>query len=52
MDLNVGLDISFDNMREWRNMAEESREVSTTETYITYYEISRWIFNGRYTNLL
>jgi hypothetical protein len=39
MALNVSLDISFDNMREWKDMMGENREVSSTKAYVRNYEI-------------
>jgi hypothetical protein len=33
--LNVGLDVSFDNMQDWKGIREKAGEVNSTEVYIT-----------------
>jgi hypothetical protein len=35
MALNVGLDESFRNMQGWKRMQDETREVNTTQAYVT-----------------
>jgi hypothetical protein len=32
--LNVGLDASFDNIKEWKRIREKSREVDSTKNYV------------------
>jgi hypothetical protein len=39
MALNVGLDVSFDNMEEWKGIRNKAVEVNSTETYITIMEL-------------
>jgi hypothetical protein len=33
MELNVGLDASFDNMKDWKRIREKAEEVKSIEAY-------------------
>jgi hypothetical protein len=35
MAVNIGLDMSFDNMWDWKGIREKATEVNSTEAYIT-----------------
>jgi hypothetical protein len=48
--INASLDVSFDNMQEWEINTGESREIYSTNAYVTHDEISCWIPNGCYTS--
>jgi hypothetical protein len=40
MALNVGLDVSFDNMKDWRGIREKAGEPNNTKPYVTNEETS------------
>jgi hypothetical protein len=44
--LDVGLDVSFDNMPDCKGIREKAREVNSTEAYITNGENSRCFPTG------
>jgi hypothetical protein len=33
IELNVGLDVSFDNMKDWKRIRDKAEEVKSTEAY-------------------
>jgi hypothetical protein len=35
MALNVGLDVPFDNMQNWKEIQEQAREIKNAKAYIT-----------------
>jgi hypothetical protein len=41
MVLKVGLDVSLDNMQDWKEIREKAAEVNSTKAYIANGEISR-----------
>jgi hypothetical protein len=47
MALNVGLNASFYNMN-WKGIREKAGVVKSTKAYVTNYENSLWIVNGRW----
>jgi hypothetical protein len=51
MALSIGLDVSFDNMKDWKGIGEKGGEVNRTKAYIRNYENSRRILNGRHSIL-
>jgi hypothetical protein len=36
MELNVGLDVSFDNMWDWKGIREKTGEVNGTKANVKY----------------
>jgi hypothetical protein len=49
--INVGLDVSFDNMQHWKGIRERAEKVNSTKAYITNDETSRRIINGCYSSI-
>jgi hypothetical protein len=41
MKLNASLDVSFDNMPDWKGMREKAGEVNSTNAHVMNYEINR-----------
>jgi hypothetical protein len=37
MALNAGLDVSFDNMYDWKKIREKAEKVNSTEAYVANY---------------
>jgi hypothetical protein len=46
MELNVGLEASFDNVSDWKGIQTKSRKVNSAEAYITRDEMTRRILDG------
>jgi hypothetical protein len=44
--LHTDINISFDNMQEWRGIQEKVVEVNSTEAYTTIDENSGYILSG------
>jgi hypothetical protein len=47
-DVKIGLDVSFITIYDWKGIRSIAGEINT-KIYVTLYESSRWILNGRYT---
>jgi hypothetical protein len=50
MALTVGLDASFNNMQDWKEIREKAGEGNSTKAYITSDEDSPIILSGCYTS--
>jgi hypothetical protein len=51
MTLNVGINVSFDNMWDWKRNMWELRDINSMETYVTNDEISHILLIRFYTGI-
>jgi hypothetical protein len=52
MALNLGLEVSLDNIQVWKGIRGKAEEVNSAKAHITHDETPRRIINGCYTCIL
>jgi hypothetical protein len=48
--VNVSIDVSFDNMQDWKLIREKAEGINSSTACITYDQTYCWVQNGYYVN--